>query len=432
MDHSCDILIIGAGPAGLHAARAASRSTRRPSILLVDENPSIGGQIWRRGAPAWAGRLLAGANACSISYLSSTTVLQRLGPRAVLASTLTPSGRGPIAARITFDTVILATGARELFLPFPGWTLPGVVGAGGAQALVKSGLDVTGKRMVVAGSGPLLLAVAGFLRSRGALVAAIAEQAPPAAIRRFALSLAGYPTKAFQGLMLRARLASVPYWTGAWPIRATGTDRIERVTIRRGDRDVEIPCDLLACGFGLVPSIHLAAVMGCEIRDGRVVTDDLLTTTAPHVLCAGEANGIGGVECAAIEGEMAGLAAAGMIDPARRLLPARARARRFAALLDSAFAPRSELSSLASPDTILCRCEDVTTGEVKPYTTWREAKIHARCGMGSCQGRVCGPIARYLFGLDPGDARPPAAPVDVAFLAAADPGAIPGESPLSE
>lgn len=423
MDLAADILIIGAGPAGLNAALGASRSSRRPDILMVDENPSIGGQIWRRSAPAWASRLIETASDHRIRFLSSTTVLQRLGPQSVLAATRQPDGAGMAdGTRIDFEKVVLACGARELFLPFPGWTLPGVVGAGGAQALVKSGLNIAGRRVVVAGSGPLLLAVARFLRSKGAVVPMIAEQASPEALRRFALSLIKHPSKAIQGAILRAGLAAVPYRAGSWPIRAEGNDRLERVTIRQQTGEVDVSCDLLACGFGLVPSTHVASILGCTTRDGRVVTDDMLLTTAPGTYSAGEVNGIGGVGCAKIEGKMAGLAAAGLLDQARRLLPARARARRFAALLERAFALRHELTSLARPDTILCRCEDIACDQVRPFATWREAKIHSRCGMGSCQGKVCGPIARYLFGLDPGDARPPSVPVEVARLSApADP-----------
>ncbi len=417
-DIACDILIVGAGPAGLHAALAASGVTPRPRIVLVDENPQPGGQIWRRAAPAWARSMLAAADHHSIRYLPGTTVVQPAGDRSLLA--VGPSGGA--ALRLGYESLILANGARELFLPFPGWTLPGVLGAGGLQAMVKSGLHITGKRIVVAGSGPLLLAVAAFLRRHGARVPAVVEQAPGPAIRAFAMSLASHPAKLVQAVGLKAALLGVPVWTDSWPLRASGSTSIEGITIRRGppskgQRTVEIPCDLLACGFGLVPNTHLAAMLGCRVESGRVATDELQRTSDPRVYCAGEPAGIGGVDTASIQGAIAGLCAAGQPDLARRHLPSRAKAQRFADRLNAAFALRNELRSLADDRTIICRCEDITLGQIRGHSSWREAKLQSRCGMGPCQGRVCGPIARYLLNLEPADARPPILPVELRSLA---------------
>ncbi|MCC6429103.1 MAG: FAD-dependent oxidoreductase [Phycisphaerales bacterium] len=414
-----DILIIGAGPAGLSAARAASASRSRPRIVLVDDNDQVGGQIWRRSAPEWAIQMIASARDRNIQHLPGTTVVQPMTDRSLLAV-----GRGGQSLRLSYRSLILANGARELFLPFPGWTLPGVMGAGGLQAMVKSGLEVRGKRIVVAGSGPLLLAVAAYLKKHGAIVPGIIEQASGAAIRRFGLGLLASPRKLIQGIGLRASLAGVPYMTGSWITRAHGTKFITGVTVRRASRgvpDSAIECDMLACGFGLVPNTQLAAILGCRIEQASVTVGPLQETSIPGIYCAGEPTGIGGVDLASIEGEVAGHAAAGEIASARSLVGARVKAWTFAGRLNTAFALRDELRTLAADDTIICRCEDVRLGRLRGHSTWREAKLQTRCGMGPCQGRICGPIARYLLDLEPADARPPIAPVELGMLATPTP-----------
>lgn len=358
-----------------------------------------------------------------IEFLPCTTIVQGAGKGRLLASR---GGADGHATHLEYSKLILAVGARELFLPFPGWTLPGVMGAGGLQAMCKSGLNVKGKRIVVGGSGPLLLAVAAYLKKKGANIPAIVEQANAGAVNRFAMGLVTHPGKLMQGAALKASLWGVPYWTGSWPVRASGTDRVASVTIRRagasGGRltDIEIPCDFLACGFGLVPNTQLAAVLSCDVAGGVVRVDDFQETSVENVFCAGEPTGIGGVEVASVQGQIAGLAATGGMDGARRLFGQRARALRFAGRLETTFALRDELRSLADDQTICCRCEDVTMGVMRTYSTWREAKLQVRCGMGPCQGRICGAIARYLWDLHPEDCRPPITPVSMGTLAGSD------------
>src|SRR5439155_8490414 len=161
-----DILIAGAGPAGIAAACAASEGGG--SIGVVDASPAAGGQIWRGETSPWLKRF----DAARVEFLAHTQVLDAPSPGTLLAC----SAGEPI--ELSFNSLILATGARELFLPFPGWTLPNVIGAGGLQALVKGGWPISDRRVIVAGTGPLLLAVAKYLRKRGATVPLIAEQAP--------------------------------------------------------------------------------------------------------------------------------------------------------------------------------------------------------------------------------------------------------------
>jgi NADPH-dependent 2,4-dienoyl-CoA reductase/sulfur reductase-like enzyme len=367
-----DVLIVGAGPAGMAATVAASGDGRR--IGLVDDNPDLGGQIWR--------------------------------------------GERKKASSKEASRLILATGARELFLPFPGWTLPNVMGAGGLQALVKSGLPIAGKSVVVAGSGPLLLAVAAHLKQKGAIVRGIFEQAPLNKLVRFGLGLWSEPSKIRQAIDFRWQLGTVGYKAGAWPVEAFGDEALRSVKLTNGRSTWNVDCDYLACGFGLVPNLELPAILGCEIGKGGTIVDEWQQTTISNVYCAGEATGIGGLELSLFEGKIAGqVAAKGRSTIVRSLWNDRDQARKFARSLDSSFALRDELRHLARPDTIVCRCEDVSAGALEGRTSRVDAKLQTRCGMGPCQGRICGAATSFLHGWERGSIRPPIFPVGVDNLA---------------
>jgi D-hydroxyproline dehydrogenase subunit alpha len=411
-----DLVVIGAGPGGLAAAATASESGLR--VCLVDDNPSAGGQIWRCSVgdgPARAARRW-------LRRIDSAKVERRFGWRAVASPApgvlrIEQSGR---FADLEFATLVLATGARELFLPFPGWTLPGVFGAGGLQAFVKSGFGVRGKRVVVAGTGPLLLAVAVHLREAGADIVCVVEQAPMGRLLRFSAGLlGGQAGKLFEGAGYALRLAGIPYRTGAWVMRAHGDGRLEKVTILSGLNVFDLEADMLAFGYHLVPNTELPRLLGCEIDSGYVRVDELQQTSVKGIYCVGEATGIGGVDKALIEGRIAGLAVAKKLDEARTLTSARDRQMRFVRKLADTFALREELRHLPDDDTLVCRCEDIPYRELAKCSSWREAKLHTRCGMGPCQGRICGAASEFLLGWKVPAPRPPLFPVEVATLAGA-------------
>ncbi|HTG16819.1 MAG TPA: pyridine nucleotide-disulfide oxidoreductase, partial [Blastocatellia bacterium] len=305
----------------------------------------------------------------------------------------------------------------ERFLPLPGWTLPGVMGAGGLQALVKTGLDPRNKRVVVAGSGPLLLAVAAGLARADARIVGMYEQAPLWRLAGFGMKLLGQPGKLMEGARYRLKTLGAPYRTGTWVTRAEGRGRVESVTVTDGRKEWKQPCDWLACGFHLIPNLELPRLLGCRITRGYVEVDALQKGTVPGVACVGELTGIGGLEKAIVEGQIAGLSAAGREVAARALLPQVKKLQRFASQLDYAFALRSELRALAEAETAVCRCEDVSHAALKECSSWREAKLHTRCGMGACQGRVCGAAAEFLFGWEISNVRPPIFPSATATLA---------------
>jgi len=406
---TCAVLIVGGGPAGIAAAVTASAAGL--ATVLIDEGLAPGGQIWRGStvtSPGTAGYWLRALTASSVTVLSRGRVVAHPEPGTVMCET--PDG--PLV--ITYRRAVLCPGARELFLPFPGWTLPGVSGAGGLQALMKGGLPVADKRVVIAGTGPLLLAVARSLGQAGARIELLADQAPAAQVRRFALSLWRHPGKALQALTLAPQALRLQHDT--WVLRAEGGQHLEQVVITRRGRQETIACDYLACGFGLIPNTELPALFGCRIDQGRVVVDDLLRSSRQDVLCAGEVIGIGGVDAALIEGRLAGHVAAEQITQAGALLRARAGIRAFAELIERGFALRPELKQLAAPDVLLCRCEDVTAGAVAACHSWREARLLTRCGMGTCQGRICGAAARFLHGWNSTTARPPLQPTSLDHL----------------
>lgn len=410
------VVVVGAGPAGLAATCEASEAGH--STLLLDANVAPGGQIWRphRGQPAaharpWLARLQAsgaelrcGARVVDVPSPNELRVQQSSG--------LQSNG----VQSVHFENLILATGASERFLPFPGWTLPGVFGAGGLQALVKGGLPVEGKRVLVAGSGPLLVAVADALRQRGADVVGLAEQASTGQLLGLAHALLRQPRKLVQLMDLRRRLLGVPWRNSTWPVRAHGIDRLEAVKLRSsGGRSHTLAVDMLACGFGLVPETRLAQLLGCRVSSGKVAVDESQRTSRPNVFCAGESTGIGGVDLALTEGRIAGLAAVGHVDAVVRLQTARSSHRAFADALDHAFRLRPELCDLPDGATVVCRCEDVTWAALQHAEDARDAKLHSRCGMGSCQGRVCGPAVETLRGWPLPVPRPPLFPIPARF-----------------
>ena len=284
-----EVLVIGAGPAGIAAACAAAESGAR--VTVVDDNPCAGGQIWRGGAEhspsaqasEWHARL-ARAN---VSFIYGAKVVAREAADVFVAETWERT------LKLKFAKLVLATGARERFLPFPGWTLPGVMGAGGLQALVKSGLSVSGKRVVIAGSGPLLLAVAEYLRRAGANIILIAEQASAANVRGFAARLLLHPSKLWQAIRLKRALGGVPYHFGMWPAAAGGAQKLEWVELIRNGQRERVACDYLACGFHLVPNVELAELLDCELDSGFVRVNEMQETTQQGIYCAGEPVGIG-------------------------------------------------------------------------------------------------------------------------------------------
>jgi thioredoxin reductase len=432
-DAVVDVAVVGGGPAGMAAAVAARRAGA--SVVLVDEYAAPGGQIWRRSfaeigevAPASLprdGRRVCGELAASgATVLPGTTVwaARTEGPEHVLLV----QGPGDEPGRIRARAVVLATGAYDRPLAFPGWTLPGVMTAGGAQALAKGQGVLPGRRVLLAGAGPFLLPVATQLRKQGANVVAVVEATRRRDWLAAAPRMAAHPARIGAYAAYRARTPGTKYVWGHVLTRADGEGAVERATIAAAARDWSpregtgrsFEVDAVCTAYGFLPSTELARAFGCELRGEAVAHDERMQTTVKGVFVAGEAAGVGGADMALIEGELAGASAAGATGLGR-LQKRHARAAGFAAILEDLFGRRPGLARLAEPDTILCRCEDVTAGQVDAAgaATPAALKIMTRCGQGPCQGRVCERMISERLGTPARfSARAPVKPIPLGVL----------------
>ena len=424
MTERFDVLVVGAGPAGIAAAVTIAEAGHK--VALLDDNPAAGGQIWRSGGsmPAQARSWLERLDRSSVVRLQGWRVVDCPEPNLVRAERNSLPAHSeetrPLevnCADFSYNKLILATGARERFLPFPGWTLPNVMGAGGLDAMVRGGLPICGKRVIVAGTGPLLFAVAAHLAEHGAEILAVCEQAPLSRLARFGMHLLGEPSKLWQGAGYSRAIGPTRFRSNCWPVAAEGEDRLRRVTLRQGRRQWDLECDYLACGFHLVPNTELPALVGCKITNGFVATDETMRTSVDAVYCAGEPTGIGGVDLSLLEGQIAGLTAVGKEASAKPLIRRRHAQLAFVRALAEACRLDPQLRMLATEQTIVCRCEDVRFGALQHRAGWREAKLHTRCGMGPCQGRICGSATEFLFGWGADSVRPPIFPALVSSLA---------------
>lgn len=469
-----EVLVVGAGPAGLHAALAAA--DHGAEVSLLDASDGLGGQFWRHlpeQRPAdeegilhhkWAlfqhlrdrlldhprCRVVTGAEVWAIEPAVGSDAGVRVH---VLVGASGAPRREPLV--LEPDRLVLATGAHDRVLPFPGWDLPGVYSAGAAQALAKGERTVVGARVLVAGSGPFLLAAAASLTATGADVVAVHEASRTRLLGREWLSrpweLARSADKAaelaaYAATHLRHR---IPYRTGSAVLAACGEDRVSSVRVARVDdqwrpvpgSDREIEVDAVCVSHGFTPRLELAIAAGCDIGPSRFVTvDDRQRSSVPGVYAAGELTGIGGMALSAVEGTIAGLAAAGAELP-RSALAERARHRAFARRLARAHRIGSGWTQWLDDDTIVCRCEEVPYAALRAIDasrSLRSAKLTTRAGLGICQGRTCGRTVEEILGRSAGllgrttiDRRPIAAPIRLGELAAEPDPALTEHNPLT-
>lgn len=461
-----EVLVVGAGPAGMAAAQAARR--RGAPVIMLDSADDLGGQYWRHLPPErptrrehalhhdWAkfSRLreeLERDDGCRILRSAQVWAIEQAAGGAGTLHVLVGPPDGSNRERLTFapDAIVIATGAHDRTLPFPGWDLPGVFTGGAAQALAKGERLAVGERVVVAGAGPFLLPVASSLAATGSRVIGVFEaNRVPALVRGWLPRAWKVLPAAGKGVELAGYLAGhlrhrIPYRLGRAVIAAHGEMRVEAVTVSAVDanwapiRGTErrILADAVCVSHGFTPRLELALAAGCALTPERFVrVDDYQLTSVPRVYAAGEVTGIGGVDLAMAEGEIAGHAAAGGSTGDRELRGAVNRRRvfrDFAARIEAAHGIRSGWPAMLEADTIVCRCEEVTfgrlceTADATGSRSLRALKLSTRAGLGICQGRVCGRSVEELLAARGGlgddvtvDRRSIAVPIRLGELAA--------------
>ena len=437
-DIRTQVVIIGGGPAGMAAARELTQVG--VETLILDEGQRLGGQIFRQAPDDYRGesdsryvspshavghKLIEAVTETSIPVRSAVNVFEITADR-VWAET----HDGSLSVRA--DRVILATGAMDRCLPFPGWTLPGVITAGAAQVMVRGQMLRPGNRAVVAGTGPLLLPTVTALLGAGVDLVGLFDANRALGFLKTLPSVLSNGHRRREALHYMRRLlgAGVRLRTSRAVFRAEGDSQLQRVVIGKVDRrgfpvagtEETVEADVLCTGYGLLPSVELAVSVGCEmhyheVRGGWLpVHDENMQTSVPGVFVAGEIAGIGGGDVAMAEGALAGRAVAidlgcGGLELAPLQLVRRAERRSTDALL-AAFPVLGGLYHLCEDDTIVCRCEDVTLAQVKRAcgvfgTDIRSVKMATRAGMGPCQARMCHRIIGGLLSERLGGERQP-------------------------
>lgn len=431
MEKSVDLLVVGAGPAGMSAATRASAAGL--NVVVVDEQPAPGGQIWRNieaavqrndaerlGSTYVAGAEVAKSFRESDARLESGTRIWQI-ERADVKDEKSSAGwnifmsQGAVAKKLHARTVLLATGAQERPAPFPGWTLPGVMTVGAAQILLKTSRQIPDGPVWVAGCGPLPLLYMNQLLDAGGQIAGWLDTTPRGGWTRaqshFFSALPAW-RDLLKGLSWSRRLAGqrFPIVRQASGLRALGDTQLKQLQYRGSDGiAVTVDANLLLVHEGVIPSVHMTMALGCAHRwDAQQSCfvpelDQWGGTSVEGIFVAGDGAGIGGVQAACTRGELAALGIVqalsriGEKDVESKAVPLRRRLRRELAarpMLDAFFKPRTEV--FQPPDeTVVCRCEELTAGTIRQAAKLgqpgpNQLKAFTRAGMGPCQGRQCG------------------------------------------
>ena len=424
MTSNAQPLIVGAGPAGIRAALALVAAGLRPTV--VDESPACGGQIYRQplvpDGRSPAARYGSEAAKATRLHRDFDALIPRIDYRPGTLLWNLRDGVADVACdgasrRIAYDGLILATGATDRVLPVPGWTLPGVFTLGGAQIALKSQGCAIGKKVVFAGSGPLLYLVAWQYMKVGVDVAAVLDASPLSTRRHLVRAFTAVPGVVLRGLRYAAelKLNGVQLQSGVSHVRFEGEGHVTGVTWNEGHAPRQLMCDGVGYGLGLRPETQLADLAGCamrfSVRDRAWLPqkDAAGRSSVAGVYLAGDGSGIAGADAAERSGERAALA---LIED--RALPFDRRraallARELAAIdrsreaLEAAFPFPKQWALEVADETLVCRCEEVDAGALRGAISdyglveLNRLKAISRVGMGRCQGRMCASAAAELL-----------------------------------
>jgi NADPH-dependent 2,4-dienoyl-CoA reductase/sulfur reductase-like enzyme len=453
-----EMLVIGAGPAGMAAAQTAAR--QGVEVAVIDEQANPGGQIYRNvdsspladtdllGKDYEYGRqLVIGFRQAKLDYVANSSVwyLDRGGELGIVEDS--------VHRHVSAQRIVIACGAQERPMPFPGWDKPGVMTAGAGQILMKADAMLPQQAPVLVGCGPLLLLLAWQYLQAGVGIRALVDTTPKsgrwAALRHLpaAILASDYLVKGLK-LVSAIRRARVPWYRGCTDLIAEGGDRVDAICFSSGGKSHRIETELLLIHQGVIPAQQIAAAADCELDWDPVQQcwqprlDDWGEASQAGIFVAGDAAGIGGARAAWLSGQLSGLQVAHQLNRLEReqrdrlALPIRkARARHLAIrpfldawyrVPDALLAPRDE--------TLVCRCEEVTAGEIRALAAIgcsgpNQAKAFSRCGMGPCQGRFCGSTVEQIFAEAAGKSpqqigrynlRPPLKPVTLGQLASSE------------
>jgi D-hydroxyproline dehydrogenase subunit alpha len=476
MNKVVELVVVGAGPAGIEAAITAS--TAGVEVILVDSSPRPGGQYFHQIPESFqatdasrheirAQQYIRRLSSSNVRVFNNTLVWGIF--EGAVPGTWCLTLHGPEApARLNTRAVILATGAYDRSIAFPGWDLPGVITAGAASRMIKNQHLLPGKRVLVSGTGPLQVQAAALLSRGGAEVVSVCESSVDLFWRGLAHlgAVWGQGGRLKEGFdyMKTLRGAHVPYRLG-WSITAArGEDRVREVTFAKLDKNskpipqsqIVQPVDAVVVGYGLTPGTELCRQLNCDFefvaqRGGYVpARDNELQTSCAGIYAVGDCAGLGGAEMSMIEGRIAGsavaarlahlteAAAGALIQREKRDLR---REQRFERMLGDLFSPAAGLYGQADPETVICRCEQVTLGQIRDAISFgaqtvSDVKNIVRTGMGNCQGRTCGSIVAQIMAAETGkplaalryfSIRPPIHPLPLSVIEEYGEGSTPAD-----
>lgn len=459
-----ELVIVGGGPGGIAAAIEAVKAGVK--VMLLDENSKPGGQIYRQfengfvvNDPQVLGRTYKKGQVLLQEFESirkrmiyvNDALVWGLFPQRELAYQ-----RNGFSTSFRYQDLIVAAGAYDRPVPFPGWTLPGVLTAGGAQRFVKMQRVLPGENILLAGTGPLQLVLASQILKAGGNIEMILEAGTVSNWVEFIKGMWGQWELLLEGWQYLRDIikARVPILRRHIIIEACGNDRVEEVLIAEVDADwrpkkgtqQRVKVDTVCLGYGLVPSSEMTHLANCKhhynprLGGWIPVRYENMKTSEPGIFAVGDGSGVSGSQVALEEGRIAGISVAESLgrisvnDAQRRKRPAMSKLtklNRFRRVLDSISMPGAGLFELAHDDTVVCRCEEITLGEIRQASAGgandiNEVKRMTRSGMGRCQGRMCGPAILEIIHREhitetpaPGhlNTRPPLKPIRLGVVA---------------